>query len=142
MGATRSGKYLYDVSDNLISKTVPDGGTTAMVYNDRDLMVLSRDPNLLALNQWRATRYDDYGRVLRSGIYNSASAPAAPVSLTLEPSTVYLENVWDGTLPIEKGKVKTAKVRMFDDALTWLQTDYTYDAAGNRKTQKDAKGNG
>ena len=123
-------KYLYDVSDNLISKTVPDGGTTNMVYNDRDLMVLSRDPNLLALNQWRATRYDDYGRVLRSGIYNSASAPAAPVSLTLEPSTVYLENIWDGTLPIEKGKIKTAKVRMFDDALTWLQTDYTYDAHG------------
>jgi Domain of unknown function (DUF6443) len=128
-------KYLYDVSDNMISKTVPDAGTTTMVYNERDQLILSRDPVLLGLGQWRASRYDDYGRVLRSGIYNGTTAPTVPISLTLEPTTPYLINIWDGngTVAQEKGRLTTAKALVLDGNTTtptWLENTFTYDVHG------------
>jgi hypothetical protein len=71
---------------------------------------------------------DDYGRPLRTGLYNGT--PPATIPLTLEPTELYTSNFYDGSLPIEKGKLKRDSVRVFDAANTWLTTTFNFDAYG------------
>jgi len=51
-------------------------GFQYMKYNTRDLLVFSRDSNLVTANQCLGYKYDDYGRILESGLV--AGFPADP----------------------------------------------------------------
>jgi len=125
-------KYTYDWSDNLLTKVIPDKGVITMKYNTRDQLALDQDANLNSASQWRCSQYDNYGRIIKSGIF-SGTVPAT-IDQTLTPTTPYLENTYDGTVAIEKGKIKTAKVRVLSASLPWTQITYAYDAFG-RVTQ-------
>ncbi|NUO03198.1 MAG: RHS repeat-associated core domain-containing protein, partial [Saprospiraceae bacterium] len=121
-------RYTYDWSDNMLTKAIPDKGLTTMKYNTRDQLALDQDANLNSASQWRCTQYDNYGRVIKAGIF-SGTVPAT-IDQTLAPTTSYVENTYDGTTAIEKGKIKTAKVRVLSASLPWVQMTYAYDAYG------------
>ena len=118
--------YQYDGANNMTYKKIPDQAAITLKYNDRDLLVLTQDGNLGALNNWMLSKYDDYGRVTSTGFHFSTNPdPNADLNYT----KVLSETSYDGTQPIEKGKVIQEKVKnLSDDA--WLQTDYTYDGFG------------
>ncbi|MBK7939720.1 MAG: hypothetical protein IPJ82_22700 [Lewinellaceae bacterium] len=120
--------YTYDGADNMLTKKVPDAAVVTMKYNTRDQLALEQDGNLLAQSKWRSIRYDDYGRPFKTGLF-SGTIPN-PILPTLDPTDLYTENTYDGTLAIEKGKLKKARVRVFDAGNTWLETNYTYDIYG------------
>lgn len=63
--------YHYDKRNRVIEKYIPDNGTTYMVYDKLDRVVLSQDENLRRKkspeSNWLFTKYDAYGRVVYSG---------------------------------------------------------------------------
>lgn len=70
--------YAYDARRRMILKQVPDAAPIYMVYNLKDLLVMSQDGNLRSQNQWQVTRYDTLNRPVQTGIY------AAGTSYTLD----------------------------------------------------------
>lgn len=65
-------QYHYDGWNRLVEKKIPGKGWEYMVYDKQDRMILSQNANTGALKQWFFTKYDQFGRVLYTGIYTSA----------------------------------------------------------------------
>ncbi len=124
-------EYSYDQSDNMLTKKIPDAASVSMKYNNRDQLVLSQDGNLLAQNKWMCTQYDDFGRVIKTGLF-SGTIPN-PITPTLTPNDLYTETQY-GTSGIQLGKVTKNKTKSFDTGGTWLETNTTYDAFGRPGT--------
>ncbi len=59
-------QYKYDHRNRLIEKQIPGKGREYIVYDELDRPVMTKD----ALNQWFFTKYDVFGRVVYTGIYN------------------------------------------------------------------------
>jgi RHS repeat-associated protein len=93
--------YHYDERGRLIEKHVPGtfGATTTNVgwhyflYNKRDQLVLSQDPNqaMAATKNYTFTKYDAHGRVILTGKFNS-SLSRASIQTTLNSQTIFWEN--------------------------------------------------
>ncbi|TDW99184.1 DUF6443 domain-containing protein [Dinghuibacter silviterrae] len=66
-------QYAYDGRKRLILKKVPDAAPVYMVYNLKDLPVLTQDGNLRGQNQWETTKYDTLDRAVQTGIYSAPS---------------------------------------------------------------------
>jgi RHS repeat-associated protein len=66
--------YAYDDLMRMILKKVPDAAPGYMVYNARDLLVLSQDGNMRSHNQWMVNRYDGLNRPIQSGTYDAGTA--------------------------------------------------------------------
>ncbi|MHA7056880.1 DUF6443 domain-containing protein [Aquimarina sp. M1] len=64
-------QYKYDYRNRLIEKKTPGKGWEYIVYDKLDRPVLTQDANQRSLNQWLFTKYDTFGRVSYTGIYNS-----------------------------------------------------------------------
>ena len=76
--------YRYDAKGRLIEKKLPGKGKEEMVYNKRDQLILYQDARLKSgnsnngiVNSWIFTKYDKYGRVLYSGLYQDSSPRSA-----------------------------------------------------------------
>lgn len=83
-------KYTYDGEDKTLTKKVPDLGLMTFKYNDRDQLVFEQDGNLAQTSNWQCSRYDDYGRLLKSGLF--AGTIPNPIPLSLDPTDNYIEN--------------------------------------------------
>jgi YD repeat-containing protein len=77
--------YTYDQRNRLMTKKVPGADCQNFFYNDRDLLMASRDGNLYygdvpgqTLNRWLVNEYDIYGRVERVGFDNGNSQAQLP----------------------------------------------------------------
>lgn len=79
-------EYFYDAGDNLISKKVPDAAKTNYVYNQRDLAIGTQSGNLLADGKWMVTEYDDFGRIITTGLNSSPTIV----------NEVWTKTFWDG----------------------------------------------
>ncbi|MBT2561701.1 hypothetical protein J7E50_12725 [Pedobacter sp. ISL-68] len=73
--------YHYDKRTRLIRKHIPDNGWTYMVYDKRDMPVLTQDEGLRAKqisdddnHNWLFTKYDGLGRVAIKGSLRSESS--------------------------------------------------------------------
>jgi RHS repeat-associated protein len=66
--------YHYDERNRMITKKIPGSDLVEMVYDTRDRLVLTRDGNMKALNQWLATFYDGLNRPIMTALYNSAAS--------------------------------------------------------------------
>ncbi|MFP7658186.1 DUF6443 domain-containing protein, partial [Chryseobacterium proteolyticum] len=64
-------QYRYDGKNRLVEKKLPGKGWEFMVYNKADQLVMSRDPNLITKEQWLFTKYDQFGRVVYTGLINN-----------------------------------------------------------------------
>ncbi|MGV4413592.1 DUF6443 domain-containing protein [Chryseobacterium sp. T1] len=63
--------YRYDGRNRLVEKKLPGKGKEYMVYDKADRLVLTQDTNLKNQGKWLFTKYDQFGRVVYSGLLNS-----------------------------------------------------------------------
>ena len=63
-------QYKYDVQNRLVEKKLPGKGWEYMVYDKQDRLVATQDANLGLNKQWLFTKYDQFGRVVYTGIKN------------------------------------------------------------------------
>ncbi|SHH89484.1 RHS repeat-associated core domain-containing protein [Chryseobacterium oranimense] len=68
-------QYKYDGRNRLVEKKLPGKGAEQMVYNKKGQIILYRDivlkngiPNFTADNSWAFTKYDQFGRIVYTGI--------------------------------------------------------------------------
>ncbi|AXP80303.1 RHS Repeat protein [Mariniflexile rhizosphaerae] len=66
-------QYKYDYRNRLIEKRIPGKGWEYIVYDKLDRPVLTQDANLRANNKWLFTKYDAFGRIVYTGIYQYSS---------------------------------------------------------------------
>ncbi|QRA41366.1 DUF6443 domain-containing protein [Chryseobacterium cucumeris] len=64
-------QYRYDNKSRLVEKKLPGKGWEYMVYDRQDRLVLTQDANLGAEKKWLFKKYDQFGRVVYTGIYTS-----------------------------------------------------------------------
>lgn len=67
-------QYKYDSRNRLVEKKLPGKGWEYIIYNKLNLPVLTQDVNLKAQNKWLFTKYDVFGRVVYTGIFNSSKS--------------------------------------------------------------------
>lgn len=61
-------QYRYDRKGRLVEKKIPGKGWESMVYDKTGRLILSQDVNLKELNKWLITKYDQFGRVVYTGL--------------------------------------------------------------------------
>jgi RHS repeat-associated protein len=61
--------YQYDERKRMVEKHVPGGGTTYMVYDPWDRLVLTQDAEQRENNQWLYTKYDAMNRPVVTGLW-------------------------------------------------------------------------
>ncbi|SMO47361.1 RHS repeat-associated core domain-containing protein [Chryseobacterium rhizoplanae] len=70
-------QYKYDNKGRLAEKKIPGKGWEYMVYNKADRLILTQDTVLKEKGQWLFTKYDQFGRVVYTGITNNAASRAS-----------------------------------------------------------------
>jgi len=66
-------QYRYDGDGKLVEKKLPGKGWEYMVYDKADRLVLTQDANMKVQNNWLFTKYDQFGRVVFTGITNNTA---------------------------------------------------------------------
>jgi hypothetical protein len=61
-------RYEYDDRQRMIIKKVPGAGEIYMIYDARDRLVFSQDPNMRNSEQWLTTLYDGLNRPVLTGL--------------------------------------------------------------------------
>ncbi|HEX8577791.1 MAG TPA: DUF6443 domain-containing protein [Flavobacterium sp.] len=61
-------QYRYDGRNRLVEKKLPGKGWEYMVYDKADRLVLTQDANMRTNGKWNITKYDQFGRVVYTGI--------------------------------------------------------------------------
>lgn len=65
--------YKYDELNRLIEKKVPNAAKVQFVYDQLGRVVFTQDGNLSEAGQWMATKYDEIGRPIITGLYMPTS---------------------------------------------------------------------
>ncbi|MBU8883505.1 RHS repeat-associated core domain-containing protein [Kaistella sp. DKR-2] len=66
-------QYKYDGRGRLVEKKLPGKGWEHMLYDQQDRLVGTQDANLRLADQWLFTKYDQFGRVVYTGLHNDPS---------------------------------------------------------------------
>lgn len=67
-------QYRYDKKNRLVEKKLPGKSWEYMVYDQQDRLILTQDANMGINKQWLFTKYDQFGRVIYTGIFTSTQA--------------------------------------------------------------------
>ncbi|KIA92757.1 hypothetical protein OC25_15285 [Pedobacter kyungheensis] len=65
--------YVYDERGRPVERTAPGGGTSYLVYDPFDRLVLAQDANLRAQQKWNYIKYDSRNTAIIQGIYYNSS---------------------------------------------------------------------
>ncbi|WBV60642.1 DUF6443 domain-containing protein [Chryseobacterium camelliae] len=65
-------QYKYDSKSRQVAKKLPGKDWEYFVYDKMSRMVMSQDANMGASKQWLFTKYDQFGRVVYTGIYTGS----------------------------------------------------------------------
>jgi len=71
-------QYRYDGKNRLVEKKLPGKEWEYMVYDNQDRLVMTQDGNMGVDKKWLFTKYDQYGRVVYTGIYLSTHTFGSP----------------------------------------------------------------
>jgi RHS repeat-associated protein len=87
-------QYNYDGRGRIIEKQVPGAGAVYMVYNQRDLPVLTQDSVQRARSEWSLTKYDRVNRPILTGKLVLAGKTRAAIQSELDASaeTIHFES--------------------------------------------------
>ncbi|MDP9962289.1 DUF6443 domain-containing protein, partial [Chryseobacterium lathyri] len=92
-------QYRYDRRGRLVEKKLPGKGWEYMVYNNADQLVMSQDANLRAQNKWMLTKYDQFERVVLTGITNNtATRQTLQANITAATYTFEIRSVGSFTV--------------------------------------------
>ncbi len=87
--------YYYEYADTrkrMTTKKLPGCDPVYMVYNKRDLLVLSQDGNQRLTNQWSFIKYDKFNRPILTGIYTHSTAiNQSAMQALVDPNSNYYE---------------------------------------------------
>lgn len=61
-------QYIYDGKGRLVEKKLPGKGREFLVYDRADRLILTQDGNLATTGKWLITKYDQFGRVIYTGL--------------------------------------------------------------------------
>lgn len=88
-------QYDYDEQHRVISKQTPGASPIALVYNQRNQVVLTQDGNQsqLATPEWSFTKYDGLGRPIMTGFVVIPGATQASLQATLKTETILTEAI-------------------------------------------------
>ncbi|ANH81284.1 hypothetical protein A8C56_10060 [Niabella ginsenosidivorans] len=108
-------RYEYDGRNRMTVKQVPGASEVAMVYNIKDLPVMTQDGNLRNAGMWNYTQYDTLNRPVATGVFSSSvvlsthwqtaaastSYPTAAMLTGVQPltETFYDDYSWVGKTP-------------------------------------------
>ncbi len=84
-------QYRYDGRNRLVEKKLPGKGWEYMVYDKQDRLVMTQDALLKSSNQWLFTKYDQFGRVVYTGMHVDSTERAALQS-SLDANNINLQN--------------------------------------------------
>ena len=62
-------QYLYDYRNRLVEKKIPGKGREFIIYNRLDQPILTQDLVQRPVKEWLFTKYDAFGRVVYTGLY-------------------------------------------------------------------------
>ncbi|MBW8524869.1 DUF6443 domain-containing protein, partial [Chryseobacterium chendengshani] len=66
-------QYRYDGNSRLAEKKLPGKGWEYMVYDKADRLIMTQDANMQQNSKWLITKYDQFGRVIYTGIIAGGS---------------------------------------------------------------------
>ncbi|WP_228428608.1 DUF6443 domain-containing protein [Chryseobacterium daecheongense] len=69
-------QYRYDGKNRLVEKKIPGKGWEHMVYDKADRLIFTQDAILRPQGKWLFTKYDQFGRVIYTGIILAAPRPS------------------------------------------------------------------
>lgn len=91
--------YHYDGRNRLVEKKIPGKGDwDYIVYNNLDQVVATQDPVQRNNNQWLFTKYDGFGRVIETGIWDNGGSAITRVTLQGQISA-QTGNLWESRTP-------------------------------------------
>jgi RHS repeat-associated protein len=67
----------YDLQGRLIRKFSPSQGRSWFAYDRYDRQILSQNEAMRASGKWNFVKFDEYGRQIESGIWNSSQSPVS-----------------------------------------------------------------
>lgn len=90
-------QYRYDKTNRLVEKKLPGRGWEYMVYNQLDQVVLTQDAvqRGKANQDWMATKYDVFGRVIITGIHNYGATANTSYRIAIQALVDALPNQWE-----------------------------------------------
>ncbi|WP_165439420.1 DUF6443 domain-containing protein [Chryseobacterium phocaeense] len=92
-------QYRYDGLGRLVEKKLPGKGWEYLIYNKADQLVMSQDANLRVQNKWMLTKYDQFGRIVLTGITNNtATRQSLQTSITGAAYTFELRSAGSFTI--------------------------------------------
>ncbi|MEP4091040.1 DUF6443 domain-containing protein, partial [Reichenbachiella sp.] len=84
--------YAYDDLGRVTEKKVPGAEVQYFIYDNLDRIVLTQDGNLRSDDQWTYVKYDQFNRVVMTGLYtNTTTTTAAGIQALLDAETAYHE---------------------------------------------------
>ena len=131
-------QYKYDKRNRLVEKKIPAKGWEYIVYNTLDQPVITQDALLRLTNKWLFTKYDAFGRVAYTGVFNNSNSRTSlqntvngissqHVTKNSSPSTIAGTTIYysNGAYPTNISQIYS--INYYDD--------YTFDkVSGNSET--------
>ncbi len=90
--------YHYDLRNREIEKKIPGKAWEYMVYNTQDQVVATQDgvQRAKSTQEWSFTKYDQFGRIAYSGIYQyPGSTPGTSYRAALQTTVDGQTNLWE-----------------------------------------------
>lgn len=119
-------EYKYDGRNRMITKRVPGAGEVEMVYDKLNRVVLSQDANQRAANQWSFIKYDLFGRVAFTGLYDEPNA-----SLDTRAELQAAADNWTGAMFVIPDNTTSTQVTGVDISVSSHNAATTAYVAGN-----------
>ncbi|WP_265129356.1 RHS repeat-associated core domain-containing protein [Chryseobacterium oranimense] len=92
-------QYRYDGRGRLVEKKLPGKDWEYMVYDKADRLVMAQDANMKAQSKWMLTKYDQFGRIILTGITNNtASRSTLQANITAATYTFEIRSVGSFTV--------------------------------------------
>ncbi len=85
--------YQYDDRGRNIWKIIPGSDRIYMVYDRRDRLVLSQDGEMRLNDEWAFTKYDEYNRVIMTGVVNVAGRTRTQLANDFAGHSIHAENI-------------------------------------------------
>ncbi|QJD97706.1 RHS repeat-associated core domain-containing protein [Mucilaginibacter robiniae] len=74
-------QYQYDGRNRVVEKKIPGKGREYTVFNKLDQAVAYQDSVLRLTNQWSFTKYDAFGKVVLTGVWNNGGTAISRINL-------------------------------------------------------------
>jgi len=122
-------QYKYDKRKRLIEKKIPGKDKEYVIYNKLDQPILTQDGNLRLQNKWLFTKYDVFGRVVYTGIYQDGNSRQGMQDMAYEETEIIFENrlqsptsidgvisyYSNNTFPFENGALEIYTINYYTD---------------------------